>query len=593
MSVQFPANSPKKNLGFQQILVDVKASIRECSTFGSVVSKILTFNERLPLHLGLKSLSAPQRATLELLKNREDFILSEQLDCLSTISFGARSYGRIILESEPSTCDGDLIFGHISVDGREREHIAATTALASRKRAEDITRINQFFSSLTAPQLQDVVNLVEFMVDHIDPVLIYVYQETFSVFSKHNNLLDKRGDGERYLFERLRNKPFMEWGDGEKTFIYCMYWLRQAGARGEEFNGLQLDLDELQCYLANATHSLNAARAPQTPPPGDSIAEKAAYVNKQKSHVREEFIIYRTINGLTFHKKESLLKKTELFANTEILPESLKGYLAQVWDMSPDRYSTRYDMFYDWFAKFTFSEANLYPEKFQPPEEMMHVIVSGAVNELRADIGMTRCIRDISRIKIINNAGMCTEACSWPTSDFYCCVVPSEKLSAAECDSGVSLTIVLTAVAKRMEYNSWHYLPGHFSPGLVPEDRHFYFPPAMPDLTEWSNQHHAGHTLANVLHCIRSPGGLKYAGRDFPGFFDIRLMRQSGQPFCLEDLKRAIVYTNYLKDFYQAMLDYVCGRDAAFKVRAFTKPWYEKHHKSQTLAKAARIEASH
>jgi hypothetical protein len=43
-------------------------------------------------------------------------------------------------------------------------------------------------------------------------------------------------------------------------------------------------------------------------------------------------------------------------------------------------------------------------------------------------------------------------------------------------------------------------------------------------------------------------------------------------------LKRAIVYTNYLKEFYQAMLDYACGRDAAFKINAFMKEWYEAHY---------------
>jgi hypothetical protein len=581
MSIQLPVDSQKKKLGFQQILLDVKESIRECHTFGGVVNKILTFNDRLLLRLGFKSLSAPQRAILEALKDREDFVLSEQPDAPSAVTFGIRSYGRIILGSEPSTWDGDLIFGHVPVDGRESDHIATATALASRKVADDVVKINQYFSSLTAPQVREVVNTVEFMVDHIDPVLIYVNQETFSVFSKHNNLLDKRGGGERYLFERLRNKPFLEWGDCEKTFVYCMYWLRQAGARGEEFNGLQLDLDELQCYLSRATQTLNAARASQTPAPDDSVAERAAYLNKQKSGVREEFIIYRTINGLTFHKEERLLRKTEVAANAGNLPERVTQYLTHVWDMTPDRYPTLYDMFYDWFAKSTFSRGNLYPEKFMPAEEMMHVIVANAVKELRADIGMTRCIREIARIKIINDASMYEEACCWPTSDFYCCVVPSEELAAAVRDSGVApLPVVLTAVAKRMEYNSWHYLPGHFSPEIVPEGRHFYFPPAMPDLAEWANQHHAGHMLANVLHCIRSPGGLTYAGRGFPGFFDIRLMRQAGEPFTLEDLKRAIVYTSYLKEFYQAMLDYVCSRGVAFKVTAFTKSWYEEHYKN-------------
>lgn len=582
MSLQIPVDSQKKALGFQQILLDVKASLRECPTFGCAVNKILTFNDRLPLRLGLRSLSTPEVAILEKLKDREDFILSEQPEAPSAVTFGIRSYGRIILGIEPPARDDDLIFGHLSVDGRESDYIAAAGTLASRKTAGDVAKINQFFSSLTAPQVREVVNTVEFMVDHIDPVLIYVNQELFSVFSRHNNLLDKRGGGERHLFERLRSKPFVEWGDAEKTFIYCMYWLRQAGARGEEFNGLQLDVTALQCYLARAMQTLNAARTPQAPAPGDCIAECAAYLNKQKSAAREEFIIYRTINGLTFHKEERLLKKTEVASTDGTLPECLTQYLAQVWGMTPDRYPTLYDMFYDWFATSLFSDGNLYPEKFTPPEEMMHVIVAGAVKELRADIGMTRCIRDIARIKLINEASMCEEACSWPTGDFYCCVVPSEELAAALGESGVApLSVVLTAVAKRMEYNSWHYLPGHFSPDLVPEGRHFYFPPAMPDLAEWANQHHTGHMLANVLHCIRSPGGLTYEGRNFPGFFDIRLMRQSGQPFLLEDLKRAMVYTNYLKEFYQAMMDYVCGKDLAFKVTAFTKSWYEEHHKGQ------------
>lgn len=578
MTTQLSPAGRKKSAGFQHILLELKESVRDCPTFGAAAEKILTFDGRLPLRLGIKSLSARESAALELLRGRRDFVLSERPAApRPAVIFGVRSYGRLILGSEPVLGEGDLIFGHVPVGEEERARIAEAEALASRKLAADAAEIDQSFSTLTAQQLDEVVTAVEFMVDHVDPVLIYVGDATFSVFGKHNNLLDKRGC-ERYLFECLRRKPYGEWGGCEKVFIYCMYWLRQAGARAEEFNGLQLNLDELHRYLDGAARTFDAAATPQPPPPGDAVPDRAARVSGLKSGAREGFIIYRRINGLTFHKEESLLKKSEVAADAVPLPWRVREYLARAWDVNPERYATLYELFSDWFSKSASGGANRHPEKFTPAEELMHVFVAGAVEELRADIGMTRCIREPARIKIISDALRCAEACAWPISDFYCCVVPSEELRARARGDGPPLAVVLTAVAKRMEYNSWHYLPGHFSPDLVPDGRHFYFPPAMPDLTEWSNQHHTGHVLANVLHCIRSPGPLTYAGRDFPGFLDIRLMRQEGEPFTLEDLKRAIVYTRQLKEFYQAMLDYACGLGAPFKITAFTKAWYEEHY---------------
>ena len=138
-----------------------------------------------------------------------------------------------------------------------------------------------------------------------------------------------------------------------------------------------------------------------------------------------------------------------------------------------------------------------------------------------------------------------------------------------------------------MEYNSWHYTPGHFSKSRVPSDRHFYLPPGMPDFARWSNQHHSGHVLSNVMYSIRSPGSLTCKGRVLPGVFDLRLMRQEGEPYGVRELVGAIAFTRLMGLFHQALYDYVEARECAFRFQSFTKAWFQaKFHVPAPAGKA-------
>src|SRR5258708_19538858 len=91
------------------------------------------------------------------------------------------------------------------------------------------------------------------------------------------------------------------------------------------------------------------------------------------------------------------------------------------------------------------------------------------------------------------------------------------------------LAKVLTGCSVRMQFNSWHYMPGHFV--QEPAPHHYYFPPRMADTAIWSDQHHAGHVMAAVRHSIRSPPPLKYPNPPSFGLFDLPLFLSTAVPF--------------------------------------------------------------
>lgn len=205
---------------------------------------------------------------------------------------------------------------------------------------------------------------------------------------------------------------------------------------------------------------------------------------------------------------------------------------------------------------------------------MIVFLVRYAARISGSDIAMSRGLRDPERLAMLGQDAFCREASSWPATDYYCCALPSGVFQAKTEAFGPVLFTILNSISKRMEYNSWHYTPGHFSTSAVPPDRHFYLPPAMPDFAQWSNQHHSGHVMSNVMYSIRSPGGLTCGGRILPGVFDLRLMCQTGEPYGLDDLAEAVAFTGFMGRFYQAVLDHVIANRLDFRVRAFTKGWY-------------------
>jgi hypothetical protein len=132
----------------------------------------------------------------------------------------------------------------------------------------------------------------------------------------------------------------------------------------------------------------------------------------------------------------------------------------------------------------------------------------------------------------------------------------------------------LAAYSARMRFNTWHYLPHTLGIADRAASRpDWFFAPTMPDLTDWSDQHHTGHVAFGVRYAIRVPIGIEYDGRPLPGLYDLRVMRTGAPPFTFGDLRRAVAAGLLLRQLYQAMSGY------RPLVTDFGKSWYEGFHR--------------
>ncbi len=207
-------------------------------------------------------------------------------------------------------------------------------------------------------------------------------------------------------------------------------------------------------------------------------------------------------------------------------------------------------------------------------EYLIDRVVAEAVCNTRSDFGMTRSARDFWRFTTALREAEVETACGWGQAEYFCHVVPNDKMRKEYPPK--TLSMILNAISGRMRYNSWHYAPSYFKLSDIPADRSWFYAPRMADIADWSDQHHAGHVHATVRYSIRSPQPLCMGEIVLPGFIDLRLMRQSGDPYSREDLVMAITYTEVLQFIYQYLMNHVLKENGRFVFSFGDKKWFDK-----------------
>jgi hypothetical protein len=144
-----------------------------------------------------------------------------------------------------------------------------------------------------------------------------------------------------------------------------------------------------------------------------------------------------------------------------------------------------------------------------------------------------------------------------------------------------TLSMTLNAISARMRFNSWHYAPSYFDIADIPAGRGWFTAPRMADIADDSDQHHTGHVQAVVRYSIRSPLPLRVGQEVLPGFIDLRLMRQSGEPYGRDDLVTAIAYTEVLQFLYQHLMNHILEQNAGFVFSFGDKKWFDKMYPAQ------------
>jgi hypothetical protein len=373
-----------------------------------------------------------------------------------------------------------------------------------------------------------------------------------------------RADVDRRVLDRgpaLSGPPRL-WRVEDAALVACLTALLRSGpaVRVEEFNGVQLVPDLVEEFLRERI-AVYGGIAPDLTGRGrlrrlTTLAARCAELRRQLSVTGTTF--YRTINGVSLHKREGLLTEPIRYAD---VPPGVRAFI----DPGATDFAGAEAAIDALVRGFDATPA---PAGFGSPfEAFLHGLLATLAEATGSDVAMGRGPRDLWALA--DGAAPAQEQLRWGTQRFYCCVVPSAAFVRRFADDRAGLVKTLSAYSTRMRYNTWHYWPDAFGRG---EDRpgrtDWFFAPTMPDITDWSNQHHTGHVMFGVRHAIRIPIGVEFDGGHRPGLYDLRLMRTREPRYELADLRAAIAVGRLLGALHQTMAR---RRDV---VADFDNGWY-------------------
>lgn len=484
----------------------------------------LTVNERCLLDALLATAGSAQATITHAHACRPDEI---------PVTISYTSLGRLRL-SAPSMGGGmpsEVQFDDDSIGATSLPRSDYERACARARLECDFERINlgRMRSWLVGEELEGNLQLrAEQAADHIthvESVAFYLGAELWDTLHGRREL--ERSTELRVLGE----KPLVDWTDREVLLVASIVLLFSSGGvtRLEEFNSRQLSATSVLMLIESLRARYIGLGCTETTRTKDSLSTRAVDVGSMRDAATHRgFLLYRQINGITLTKHECIADDYSNPVPEDVYREWVRDSSA-VW--------LRY----------------LENSRVATLEGHLVDIVRDALRDGEADFAMTsgpRRLLPFAGLHPVAKAG----AVEADKEDFFCCCVPSKDYVSKR--PPLAVVQSMYRVSKRMQFNRWHFVPGNFA--QVPSDRHFYYPPLLPDITRSSDRRHGGHIDSQVRNTIRIPGPLitrppfVLGDNRYRGFFDLRLVRVDDHPFTERDLLRAIPHAVRVEAFWVA-----------------------------------------
>jgi len=515
--------------------------------------RLLTFDDRLPIEHGLESLADFDRHLLAGLAARPEVRLLPRP--VGAGDRGARVFandlGRLHLrpQNDPLPDPPGLALHCLGYVAVPREIYRAASLAAAADAAEE-RRLRAGIDALwgVEEELADTGRLLDRVDDavrHVEAVYFYVEDELFCLMERHNTLVDSaKGCG---LLTRLRDLAPAAWTPAQRLGVAALRSLFLSGrsVRFEELNGKELTARRLLARLRELAQAYACfGGEPAASRAGLFDLARAVGAAAQRS-IGQARLRYRYVNGLTFLKTERL---TAGDPQPEPPFPARLGELHRAWvgtPPDPDGDRAIDELARAAVARTRSGEAPAGPRTpaATPVEKLIEELVTAAMLDADADYGMSSSLRDLRHLQVADyHERLAGIVALKPRDDFFCAIVSRPGLGER---LGERLAQhVYHAVQARMEFNRWHFVPGNFPEAEVPRSRHYFYPPVLPDVAEWSDMRHNGHRRGGVRYSIRSPGPdmgeppLLIAGHPYRGFYDIRAVRMAGPPFTVEEMLR-------------------------------------------------------
>ncbi|WAX76350.1 hypothetical protein [Streptomyces sp. KMM 9044] len=372
------------------------------------------------------------------------------------------------------------------------------------------------------------------------PFVLYQEHRQYTNFRDQNNITGKTlwpGHPDCAL-SSLQQLPLELWSDNDVQLVVGLTLLiRSAGfGRVEEANGTQLSVDHVAAMLERVRRSYNSVPGEPVGPAAshgvEDLKALAEALGVRRRQVIKQAPLYREIHGALMHKVERIATDDE---RTRRRDEEISAWLTErlpLTGVTLDELGRSAAASPQWLAQ-------PHGEFGTGLEALVHETVAAAAEVFRADFAMSRGMRSLPALISGLRSESWAEICDWDITHYFCCVVPRPEAHAHFGGSAEAVADAAWAMSSRMQYNSWHFVPGNLPrhPAVVARDH--FVPPTIPDVAFFSDQHHHGHVTNKVRFSVRSPQSVEVAGRTFNGFVDLRLLRCADTPFEEQDLLAA------------------------------------------------------
>lgn len=522
-----------------------------------VLVTLLTFGGRLPLSLALDGLTTRERAAILYILAQPDARLSGQPGGTSTVySVAYDRMGRVRLHHVSRSEDvpefeefriGDL---EIPSDVEEAimEEVARERALEDLYHAGLLAELTQ---AEAEGRLSEILRSVRDWVSHVEAVHFYVDGETFAHSETLRNLVGRPGA----LLEGLEDQPVASWPRALQLLVFGIWCLCLSGRsiRLEEFCCRQLTATELHKWLLQKAAEYMQAEAIEIHPTfcRTGFEAMARLVNELRQRCDTgKTTRFRRMNGLTYVKQERLAPQNFQCEFNRDLPRVISSFMEQELDLANVNSDSQAELRRATWAAIEMDNREEELRDHSSLERLLESIVLSAAIESRSDYAMSSSLRDLSSLKPAPGKEPQTGPLSLTKDAFFCCALPHPELIAILPKE--ELSTILRRVAARMEYNRWHFIVGNLDPAYIPANRHYFYPPIIPDISVWSDQQHRGHASVGVRYTVRVPGPPVYApplqlwGLSYRGFYDIRLVRQEAPPFSRREMAVAMQHCLYV-----------------------------------------------
>ncbi|MFF1920726.1 hypothetical protein ACFVW8_09130 [Streptomyces sp. NPDC058221] len=576
--------------GFDKLLENVAAEVTEFTSAGPAIRHLATIGERLAPEVALGALRPAEHHLLNVLESAGAVVDVTAAEDAEGYRFGQLKAGKACILGPEETAGPELrvVAGIRWPDGPPAGLETACAELAAQAVAE-VESVHDWLSEQGQEYAAVLVARLRFLFRHVGPIRLYIGDACYTNLGKDGNLVGKSigAESDRCRMKVLSETPLPEWSAADACFVVCMSALISSGtpSRTEEFSGTQLLPGRLTEFIEGRIRAYDGTvPAPEaSDSPVGRLFELADAARELRIAKLQSAVVYRTVQAMTINKKEHLFDTPVTGVD---VPEVFLDTLADLVPSAPDAVRGG-DFGVDWQPLFDGGPRASQPGFSSRFEEVLHRLVSAAAAATGSDVSMSRGPRDILRLSSLLADGS-IEPGHWKTSEYYCCVAPGKDFRQRLAASGAAAELpqVVRAIAARMRWNSWHFMPhaadvtddGSFA------ERDWFFAPSMPDMTEWTSHHHQGHVANGVRHAIRVPFGITLAGAHRPGVHDLRLMRTEGDVYGPRELRSAIAMGEVLRGYYQEHAIHLEKREEPFVVEDFGNTWYQGRYGSEANA---------